>query len=326
MEPSLPPSLLARPFSVRDALGLGVTEDRLRGADLWRPTHGVRTTDPPLDLLERARAFAAASRWPFAFSHVTAALLLDVPVAEQMEADCQLHIMRGTVSNRMRRDEVCGHRGLEWRRTIYVHGLPVIDPCDTWVDLGEMVGAGKSAGLDDLIAAGDAVANLVGAVEPLTRAVERRVRPRGKVTLTYAIPRIRVGSASAMETRARLMIIRAGLPEPLLNEPVVSESDEWLGCGDFVWRKERVVGEYQGVRWHSSTEQQAADEVRFERFRRNDWTVIPIVSDDVFVDADREERLIELAVALGRNPETLAFNEAGPQFHAPQQFRRPRRR
>ena len=327
MEPSpLPPSLLAKPFSVRDALTLGVTEDRLRGADLWRPTHGVRTIDPPLDLLERARAFAAASRWPFAFSHVTAAQLLDIPVSDQMEADCQLHIMRGTLSNRMRRDEVSGHRGLEWRRTIYVHGLPVIEPCDTWVDLGELVGPGKPAGLDDLIAAGDAVANLVDGVDQLKRAVERRVRPRGKVTLTYAIPRIRVGSASAMETRARLMIVRAGLPEPLLNEPVVGESDEWLGRGDFVWRKARVVGEYQGIRWHSSPEQQAADEIRFERFRRNDWTVIPIVSDDVFVDADRTARLTEIAVALGRDPEALTLSQAGPQFHAPQQFRRPRRR
>src|SRR3954451_15665001 len=122
----------------------------------------------------------------------------------------------------------------------------------------------------------------------LKRAVERRVRPRGKVTLTYAIPRIRVGSASAMETRARLMIVRAGLPEPLLNEHVISESGEWLGCGDLVWREERVVGEYQGVRWHSSPEQRAADDLRFKRFRRNGWAVVPIVSDDVFVDADRK--------------------------------------
>ncbi|GAA2021323.1 hypothetical protein GCM10009740_07380 [Terrabacter terrae] len=322
----MPPSLLAKPFAVRDAVRLGIPEDRLRGADLWRPTHGVRMLDPPLDLVERARAFAAASRSPFAFSHVTAAQLLGILVSEEMETDCLLHIVRATTSNRMRRDEVRGHRGLEWRRSILLDGVPVVEPCDTWVDLGEMVGGGKPAGLDDLIAAGDAVANLARGVKPLKQAIERRVRPRGKITLTYAVPRIRVGSASAMESRARLMIVRAGLPEPSLNQHVVSDFGEWLGCADLVWRAERVVGEYQGVRWHSSLEQQAADEVRFARFRRNGWAVVPIVSDDVFEKNHRDAKLIELAEALGADPQTLALGEAAPQFLAPQQFRRPRRR
>ena len=71
-----------------------------------------------------------------------------------------------------------------------MEGLPVVAPADTWADLGEFVGPGRPVGLDDLIVAGDAVANLLGGTEPLRRAVERRVRPRGKVTLTYAIPRI----------------------------------------------------------------------------------------------------------------------------------------
>ena len=148
-----------------------------------------------------------------------------------------------------------------------MEGLPVVAPADTWADLGEFVGPGRPVGLDDLIVAGDAVANLVGGTEPLRRAVERRVRPRGKVTLTYAIPRIRVGSWSPMETRSRLMVMRAGLPEPLLNEDVVSHSGLWLGCGDLVWLEQRVVGEYQGVEFHSRLRDQRHDGVRLEGYR-----------------------------------------------------------
>ena len=52
------------------------------------------------------------------------------------------------------------------------------------------------------------------------------------------------------------MVMRAGLPEPLLNEDVVSHSGLWLGCGDLVWLKQRVVGEYQGVEFHSRLKDQ----------------------------------------------------------------------
>lgn len=322
----LPPDLLSRPFRTSEALARGVTPSRLRANDLWTPTPGVRTTDIPLTLLERASAFAAAAPQEFAFAHATAARLLGIPLPYALEEDPHVHIVTRTEANRVRRREVLGHRGLESREVVEVHGLPVVAPADTWADLGEYVGAGLPVGLDDLIVAGDAAANLLGEIAPLKRVVEARVRPRGKVTLTFALPRIRLGAWSPMETRSRLMVVRAGLPEPRHNRPVVSHAGEWLGFGDLVWEEQRVVGEYLGVEFHSRARDTTQDGLRRDRVERGDWAVVEIVSADVFEHEDRAVKLRELAGHLGVNAHLMDVMAAAPQFFAPAQFARPRRR
>jgi hypothetical protein len=327
MDPApLPHDLTTRPFLASEALALGLTRRRLRAQDLWTPTRGVRSVKLPTTVFEQAQSFVAAAPKDFAFSHVTAAQLLGIPLPYAVEDDLRIHIVTPTAANRVRRPEVWGHRGLESREVVQVEGLPVVAPADTWADLGEFVGPGRPVGLDDLIVAGDAVANLLGGTEPLRRAVERRVRPRGKVTLTYAIPRIRVGSWSPMETRSRLMVMRAGLPEPLLNEDVVSHSGVWLGCGDLVWLEQRVVGEYQGVEFHSRLMDQRHDGVRLRDIERGDWVVVEILAPDVFDPQCRAAKLREFAGHLGVNPHVLDIMGAEPQFLAPAQFARPRRR
>ncbi len=323
---ALPPDLLLRPFRTTEALSRGVTPSRLRARDLWTPTPGVRTTEIPTTLLERATAFAAAATRDFAFAHATAARLLGIPLPYALEEDPHLHIVTRTDANRIRRGEVLGHRGLESRKVVGIHGLPVVGPADTWADLGEYVGPGLPVGLDDLIVAGDAAANLLGDIVPLKRAVEARVRPRGKVTLTFALPRVRLGAWSPMETRSRLMVVRAGLPEPGHNIDVFSHLGEWLGCGDLVWEEQRVVGEYLGVEFHSRLRDRAHDGVRRERVVRGDWTVVEIVAADVFEPGCRAEKLKEFAGHLGINAHLLDVMAAEPQFFAPAQFARPRRR
>ena len=322
----LPPDLLSRPFRTSEALRRGVTPSRLRANDLWTPTPGVRTLEIPTTLHERASAFAAAAHQQFAFAHATAARLLGIPLPYALDEDPHLHIVTRTESNRVRRGEVVGHRGLESRTVVEVDGLPVVGPADTWADLGEYVGAGRPVGLDDLIVAGDAAANLLGEVAPLKRAVEARVRPRGKVTLTFALPRIRLGAWSPMETRCRLMVTRAGLPEPRHNLPVVSRSGAWLGFGDLVWEEQRVVGEYMGVQFHSRSRDKVHDGLRRDRVERGDWAVVEIVSADVFEHEDRAVKLRELAGHLGVNAHLLRVVASAPQFFAPAQFARPRRR
>lgn len=298
MEPlSLPDGLSPMAFSVAEARRLGLTPGRLRSG-LHLPTRGARSVAPPATLLERARMFAEVAPDGFAVSHQSAASLHGIPLSYAMEHNDRLHIMTTTAWGRMRRDGVCAHRGLEAREVVFVEGLPVVSASDTWVDLGELVGRGKPAGLDDLIVAGDVAANLVGGTAPLREALSRRVRPRGKVTLSYARHRVRLGSASAMETRARLMVVRAGLPEPKLNVHIVSTTGRWLACCDLVWKKQRVVGEYNGVEWHEGEERETLDGIRREGLERDGWTVVDIVAEDVFEPLSRQEKLCELAEAL----------------------------
>ncbi|MDN5769147.1 MAG: hypothetical protein L0H96_21865 [Humibacillus sp.] len=321
---SLPAGLSPMAFSVAEAARLGLTPGCLRSG-LYLPTRGVHSVSPPVTLIERARIFAKAAPDGFAFSHQSAAALLGMPLSYAMEHDDRLHIMTTTQWGRMRREGVRAHRGLETREVVFVEGVPVVSAPDTWVDFGELVGRGKPAGLDDLIIAGDVAANIVDGTQALREALARRVRPRGKVTLSYARHRIRLGSASAMETRARLMVVRAGLPEPQLNVHVVSTTGQWLACCDLVWRKQRVVGEYNGVEWHEGVEKEELDGIRREGLERDGWTVVDIVAADVFDPLSRQAKLFELADALDHDVRALRLVDAEPQFYAPAQFQRPRR-
>lgn len=322
----LPEDLMNRPFSRHEALARGITPRRLRAQDLWTPTPGVRSLEIPLSLPDRARAFAVAMPEHFAFARATAARLHGIPLPRELDEDPFLHIVTRTADNRVRRDEVVGHRGLETRRVVEVGGVPVVSPADTWVDLGEYVGPGRPVGLDDVIAAGDAAANLEGSVEALGVALRARIRPRGKVTLDYALPYVRLGSRSAMETRSRLMVVRAGLPEPVMNLVLYSPAGDWLGVGDLGWKEERLVGEYQGVEFHSREPDRRSNDVRRVGIENGDWRYVEIVSADVFEEAARAAKLREIATKLGRSPHLLRLHDAGPQFFAPAKYERPRRR
>ena len=315
-----------RSFLVSQGHERGLTRGRMRSRDLWTPTWGVRCSALPETLVDQLRAFAVAAPRPFAFSHVTAARLLGIPVPLSLEDDGEVHIITPTRANRVRRAEVSGHRGLESRSVVEVQGLPVVDAADTWVDLGEYVGHGKPVGLDDLIAAGDAALNLVGSTARLREALERRIRPRGKVTLSYARHRVRPRAWSPMETRSRLMVVRAGLPEPAHNTDVVSKRGDWLGVGDLVWKEQRVVGEYQGAQFHSRARDRNHDRGRRERFEAGDWTVVEIEVEHIFRVEARAAKLRELAGHLGVSPHLVDVMGAAPQFFAPQQFQSLRRR
>ena len=122
------------------------------------------------------------------------------------------------------------------------------------------------------------------------------------------------------------MAVRAGLPEPVHNADVLSPTGLWLGCGDLVWKDQRVVAEYQGVEFHTRPRDRVHDGVRRGRFERGAWTVVEITAADVFERGCRALKLRELAGHLGVNPHVLDLMGAEPQFLAPAQFGRPRRR
>ncbi len=122
------------------------------------------------------------------------------------------------------------------------------------------------------------------------------------------------------------MVMRAGLPEPLLNEDVVSHSGQWLGCGDLVWLEQRVVGEYQGVEFHSRLAGQAPRRRPASRTSSAVTGCVVEILAPTSSTAARAAKLWELAGHLGVNPHVLDIMAAEPQFLAPAQFARPRRR
>ncbi len=316
-------SLPASPFTVAQGRALGFTERQLASAHLNRPFRGVRSITPPASLIERAEALQCVLPEGAAFSHTTSAQLHGLPLSYALEADERLHVIRRIDRPHIRRDDVVGHRAVHARRTTTVHGLPVVGLADTWVDLGELVGRGKPMGLDDAIVIGDACATKLESVAPLRTALARRIRPRGKALLTEALELIRVNSWSPRETQARIMFVRAGLPEPTPNKPIFASwnPDVLLGYGDLVWeldlpdgRKVRVIGEYQGAEFHSGKEHRTRDETRARRFTLDGWTVREIWAAQMAGSKARWATIRHFAQELGVEESALSLEDTDPHF------------
>lgn len=306
----LPDALAERAFSTREALTLGVRPRLLRDAGLVAVTRGSRSVREPATLAERARAFLVAMHGEVALSHVSAAQLWGLPLPRGVQEQHDLEVMCGVGAGPVRREGCIGHRGLGSRSIVVEDGIRVTSLADTWVDLGDVVRRGLD--LDDLVVAGDVVARrLDRAHEPgrgirmLRTCLDARVRPRGKVLLVDALAEISPLSASPMETRARLVFSRGGLPAPELNAAVHFDADVpgdegggWMLEGDFVWRRQRVLAEYQGEH-HKTIGQRSVDVTRRHLAEDEGWTFVEVFAGDIFTRARRIAMLRRLGRALG---------------------------
>jgi hypothetical protein len=157
---------------------------------------------------------------------------------------------------------------------VVIDGLPVLAPADAWVDLAPFVG------LDDLVAAGDWVVTPLQdrpALVSLDRFVEEVDgihRRRGIVDARRALALVRVGAWSPPETHLRLLLGRAGLPEPALNAPVSPRL-----IPDLSWREFRVASEYNGE-YHEDVNQVRRDLRRAEEFALLGWTTVNVDRHD----------------------------------------------
>jgi hypothetical protein len=302
--PALPRSLASRPFTVAEGREAGLRLPELRSTRLHAPTQGVRTASVPTTVRERAAAFAVGMPEDAAFSHVSAAQLLRLPLPCGLEPQVLLDVTRPSCGSQVRRKGCRGHRGLERREVIGLGGLRVVGLADTWCDLGEL--DAQMMGVDDLVIIGDVVVNQPepGGHAALRAALDARSRPRGKARLTEALFLVRVGSRSPMETRSRLMFHRAGFPEPALNADVFDAHGGWLLEGDLVWHQHRVIGEYQGAD-HASRKRRSADSARTGLAGDEDYTVIEIFAEDVFGRVRRRTLLRRFARAMALDPAQL---------------------
>jgi len=312
----LPAELGPGPFSTAQALGLGVPAQRLRRGDLTHPTRGVQALDVPETLVERAAAFTVAMPRDRAFSHVTAALLWGLPLPSALQKvamteEAPLHVVAPTRDGMVKRTGVVGHRGLELRAVASPAGtgLSVVDLADTWCDLGELPRGLFS--LTDLVVAGDAAVAQLDAragravgVSALREALTARNRPRGAVALRHALTLVRSGVRSPMESRARLMFVDAGFPEPEVNAPLTDCAGEWLAEGDLVWRRRRLVGEYQGEH-HADRRRRSEDAFRRVLVESHGWRVKELWAEDLYRGPRRRTTLTGFADALGLDKSTL---------------------
>jgi hypothetical protein len=253
----------------------GVPPGRLRGSDLEAPFFGVRSPDGfTEDIVSRARAYA--TRMPDAqfFSHWTAAQLWGFRLPENFRERRPLDVSVASPERAPRSKRVNGHQTMtNVTPIVRSDGLRVSSVLETWCQLAAL------APLDDLIAIGD---GLVRRKDPpcelseLEDAVAARVHQPGSPALRRALEHVRPRTDSWRETLLRLMIVRAGFREPEVNPEISDGKGRFLGFGDLVYRRERVLLEYDGRQHWEDGRQFARDIARLDEFMADNWRVIRV--------------------------------------------------
>ncbi|MBD7996035.1 DUF559 domain-containing protein [Arthrobacter sp. Sa2CUA1] len=282
----LPANLPENSFTLGRARSLGLRRSRLRAKDLLIPSREIRLRrDAEPDLAERCRPYL--DLLPDAFlSHVTAARLHGLPLPRLLQAEPTIHLSRASTLAVPRRRNVTGHRLLlEPGELTVCSGLPVTSLARTLLDLSTVLS------LEDLVAAGDWVISehqrnfgsrrtALLPVEELRRYVSAKAGVPGLPRLRAAVGLMRVGVDSPPETRIRLLLGRAGLPEFTPNTAILDETGDpalWvdLGC-----RQYRTCIEYDGAH-HLTPAQQSRDHHRDLLTHQLGWHQVRINKFDV---------------------------------------------
>ncbi len=300
------PEGLGAAFSVADARDAGVPESRLRRVDLHRPFRGMRAvlsedrigagspsefTRAREAVIERALHYAVIMHPHQFFSHATAAILWDLWLPFSLVRDqAVLDVGVCAPMRHPRRVGVAGHQTPRRFVEVVTHpvlGVRIASPATTWAQLGAVL-----HDLYDLVAAGDSAVRepmfegdppALATLTQLTRAV-RVGRRAGIGALRLALPRVRTRSASRPETRCRLLLADAGMPEPHANWNVADEHGRFVACVDLAYPELKIAIEYEGQHHRENSAQWTKDIGRYERLAAHGWIVIRVTKDALFSD------------------------------------------
>lgn len=286
------PDSLAATFTIADATSLGVSPDALRRAELRTPYRGLRTFEAPPDaddLRARCREYRPRLRpWQF-FSHDTALFIRGAPMPE-FPYRPEIHVSAHRPAREPRIPGIVGHR-LQIRESLAERdddGLPLEHPVRAWRQTA------ARWDVDDLIAAGEF---LISGEAPLCTIDELReeVLVMGDVTtrkLSRALREMRSGARSPRETKLRLLLVRAGLPEPEITWYLRTRAGAFVAELDLAYPAWRVAPEYDGRVHAENSDQFARDADRWAAIRREGWDHVRILKHHMRGDGAVAVRMV----------------------------------
>jgi hypothetical protein len=250
----------------------------MRHPDLRAPFRGVRVPGHlPDDLPTRCAAASLLLPPGSVLAGATAASLWGLPLPARLDPALRPGaVLQARVPAGAPRPEV---RGIVVRagvpdRPIRRRGLLLAEPSSAWADLG------PALTVDELVVLGDAVARLDGTLRHLHARFEARRLP-GRSRLAEALSLVREGVDSPQETRTRLLLVRAGVPEPEVNRDAYDGTGGWLGQIDLGWHAVKVALEYLGDVHRTARGRWRKDVRRREVLEDAGWKVLFVTADDL---------------------------------------------
>lgn len=281
-----PLSLPGPVFTFSEALEVGMTRGKLRGPGFTKLRHGLfATADAEYTDVDIVRALCRQDPHAVVVGP-TAARMLAIPVPRSLQVR-PLHL--ATSPQRRPRPDAL----LRWSRRSFapadimqIDGVRLTTRVRTWADLGEHLSVwGLVVAADHLVRIPrpriERRTKAYATVEMLAKAADSSLRAATR--LREALPLVRVGSDSPMETRLRLHCHTAGLPEPELNPSLLVPGTHVRHEPDLLWRDHGVSVQYDSA-VHRTPEQQVKDIRRAERARQLGLHEVIITQADMHDD------------------------------------------
>jgi hypothetical protein len=275
-----------RPFTTAQAAAAGLDASALRRAEFQRLFRGVHvhSSVPRTQLLLVEAALLLHPSSAFA-SHTSAARAYGVPVP----SSSTVHVGVRAEKDRRRRDGIRHHVAPDV--VVLVHrGLRVSAPLEVFVELAELLD------LVDLVVVGDAFVRL-GCFSPEELRAHCRATSRAGVRAARrAAAYVRRGVDSPMETRLRMLIVLAGLPEPAVNHTIVGRDGRVLLRFDLGYPEARIAVEYDGRQHRDDLDHWDHDLDRGDWFDAHDWRHVVVVARGIYREPEKTLRRVQAAL------------------------------
>lgn len=288
------------PFTRAAALRAGVTDAMLRGPGFRRLYTGAHISSDvrvwPTTYIEAALLLHPPSAFA---SHFSAAVIHRLPVPD----DHEVHISVFTKADRRRRDGIRHHTAVAEAAVTTHLGVRVSSPVQLFLELADTLS------LVDLVVLGDAIVKRGLATTGDLRQASRAWTARGSELARRAADLLREGVDSPMESRLRMLIVLAGLPEPFVNFTLRRRDGSVMMRLDLSYPDLRIVIEYDGQQHRTNLDQWDTDIQRDEWFGEEEWRVVKVVARDIYRRPDRTIERVHRALESrhARNlPRTLS--------------------
>ena len=289
----MPHELAGAVLTTEEAVRRGVTKRQLQGPAWASPVLGVHH-DASLEDTPRLRARCVARVLPSGalIARRWAAQLHGADVLTGDETAVEVVVPEGVRSSR-RRGLRCRSSGLAPRDRSRAAGVPVTSPLRTACDVARYEPLVVAVVVLDALLA-------LGLVDPpqvlaeLGRWHGRRNVARARRAVLLCRPRVE----SPMETRLRLILVLAGLAEPVVQHEIFVAGG-FLARVDLAYPHLCVAIEYDGG-VHDDPRQNAKDTARLTALEAAGWTVLRFRAVDVYRRRDRVVAQVQAATAVAR--------------------------
>ena len=152
----------------------------------------------------------------------------------------------------------------------------------------------------------------------MQEVIDRRPKVKGIRMAREILPLLRVGVDSPQESRLRLKIVDAGLPEPAVTQPVFDEQGRYVSTPDLQYKEYKIAMEYEGDHHRSDPVQWGKDIERDDRLRAMGWIVLKFSDVQMKGGWANAERKVQRCVGVARVARTGVVESAsGAGFVGP---------